>query len=137
MLAPKHKLAKVGLAMDEVEEDTLLASESVQMDNKLDRVDIVGDHDLLDLVLLRFVTWLRQNLRCMSFSILTPNHHKQVVQVSSGMLIILAILVGRASINLSLESVDLGGLGLKLFEQLKELGGYSIINLTYFNLFKS
>ena len=51
--------------------------------------------------------------------------------------LILAIPIGRASINLSLESVDLGGL-LKLFEQFKELGSYKIIvNLTYFDLFKA
>ena len=114
MLAPKHKLAKVGLAMDEVEEDTLLASESVQMDNKLDRVDIVGDHDQLGLVLL--------------------DEGRHVIETElevHGLLgLILAILVGSASISLSLESVVLGGLGLRLVlvEQFKELGSYTIVN---------
>ena len=109
-----NKLAKVGLATDEAEGDTLLAAESGQVDNHLDGVDIVGDHDQLGLVLL--------------------DEGRHVVETElevHGLLgLILAILVGSASISLSLESVVLGGLGLRLVlvEQFKELGSYTIVN---------
>ena len=47
-----HKLAEVGLAADEAEGDTLLSAESGQVNNELNRVDVVGDDNELGLVLL-------------------------------------------------------------------------------------
>lgn len=46
------KLAKVGLATDEAEGDTLFAAESGQVNDHLDRVDVVSDHNHLCLVVL-------------------------------------------------------------------------------------
>ena len=47
-----EELSKVGLATDEAEGDTLLAAEGGKMDDELHRVDVVGNHDELGLVLL-------------------------------------------------------------------------------------
>ena len=47
-----NELAKVGLATDEAEGDTLLSAESGQMDDELDGVDVVSDDNKLGLVLL-------------------------------------------------------------------------------------
>lgn len=106
-----HKLAKVGLAADEAEGDTLLSAESGQVDNELNRVDVVGDDNELGLVLL--------------------NKSGHVVEtkldvhglVSLG----LGVLVGGASLSLGLEteSLLLVGLGHVLGKQFKELGSYS------------
>jgi len=46
------ELAEVGLAADEAEGNFLLTAESGQVDNSLDGVDVVGNHDQLGLVLL-------------------------------------------------------------------------------------
>ena len=105
------KLAKVGLATDEAEGDTLLAAESGQVNNELNRVDVVSDDNHLGLVLL--------------------NEGGHVVETElevHGLLSLLGgALVSGAALSLSLESVRLLLLGLwgVLGEQFKELGSYS------------
>ena len=105
-----HKFAKVGLATDKAEGNTLLSAESGEMDDELDGVDVVGDHDQLGLVLL--------------------DERRHVVQTKLEVHGLLSLLVGTlvsgASVSLSLESVVLGGLGLGLVlvQQFKEFGSY-------------
>ena len=105
-----HKSAKVGLAPDKAEGNTLLSAESGQVDNKLDRVDVVRDDDQLGLVLL--------------------HERRHVVQTElevHGLLgLFVGTLVGFLLLSLCLQSVALGGLGLGLVlvEQFKEFGSY-------------
>lgn len=104
------KFAKVGLATDEAEGDTLLAAESGQVNNELDGIDVVGDNDHLGLVLL--------------------DQRGDVVEAElkvHGLLGLLGgALVGSLTLSLGLESVGLllVGLGGVLSEQFKELGSY-------------
>ena len=99
------ELAEVGLAADEAEGDTLLSAESRKMDDNLKRVDIVGDHNKLGLVLF--------------------DESGDVVQAELDVHGLLSL--GSSVLSLCLESQGLllVGLGHVLGEQFKELGGYS------------
>jgi len=106
------KLAKVGLAADEAEGDTLLAAESGQVDDELNRVDVVGDHDHLGLVLL--------------------DQRGDVVEAElevHGLLGLLGVLAASFALSFSLESVGLLLVGLRgvLGKQFKELGSLVLL----------
>jgi hypothetical protein len=102
------ELAKVSLATDEAEGNTLLAAKSGQVNDEFDRVDIVGDHDQLGLVLL--------------------NQSSNVVETELEVHWLLSLLGGTfassLALSLRLESVTLllASLRLVLGEQFKELG---------------
>jgi hypothetical protein len=106
-----NELAKVGLAADEAEGDTLLSAESGQVDDELNGVDVVGDDNELGLVLL--------------------NECGDVVETELEVHWLLSLLgstlIGGTALSLRLESVGLllAGLGGVLSEQFKELGSYS------------
>ena len=98
------ELAEVGFATDEAEGDALLSAERGQVDDDLKRVDVVGNHDKLGLVLF--------------------NESGNVVQTElnvDGLASLLSVLLSGG-----LQSVSLLGLGLRLVlcEQFKELGSY-------------
>ena len=99
------ELAKVGLAADEAEGDTLLSAESGQMDDDLNGVDVVGDHDKLSLTLLNESSHVVE----------TELDEERLVSLGSTLL----------SGSLQTLGLLLLGLGLVLSEQFKELGGCS------------
>ena len=104
------ELAKVGLATDEAEGDTLLAAESGQVNNHLNRVDVVSDHNHLCLVVL--------------------DEGSDVVEAKlevHGLLGLLGTLVASLALSLALESVGLLLVSLRgvLGKQFKELGSYN------------
>jgi hypothetical protein len=107
------KLAKVGLATDEAEGDTLLTAESGQVNDELNGVDVKSDHNHLGLVLL--------------------NQRGDVVETELKMHGLLGLLggalVGSATLSLLLESVGLLLMGLRgvLSEQFKELGSLVLL----------
>lgn len=96
------KLAKVGLAADEAEGDTLLSAESGQMDDELNGVDVVGDDDELGLVLF--------------------NEGGDVVETKLEVHGLLSLLGLALSLSLEAQSLLLVGLGRVLGKQFKELG---------------
>ena len=101
------KLAKVSLAADETERDTLLAAESGQVNNELDGVDVVCNHNHLCLVVL--------------------DQRRDVVEAKlevHGLLGLLGTIVGGLTFSLGLESIGLLLLCLRgvLGQQFKELG---------------
>ena len=100
-----NKLTKVSLATDEAEGDTLLSAESGQMDDDLNGVDVVGDHDKLSLTLLNESSHVVE----------TELDEERLVSLSSTLL----------SGSLQTLGLLLLGLGLVLSEQFKELGGCS------------
>jgi len=102
------KLTEVSLAADEAEGDTLLSAESGQVDNELNRVDIVGDDDELGLVLL--------------------NKSGDMVETKLEVHGLVGLL-GTTLLSLGLESVGLLLLGLRgvLSEQFKELGSLVLL----------
>jgi len=105
------KLAKIGLATDEAEGDTLLAAERGQVNNHLDGVNVVCDHNHLCLVLLA--------------------QSRDVVEAKlkmHGLLGLLATLV-TSLLSLVLESVGLLLVGLRgvLGQQFKELGSLVLL----------
>ena len=99
------ELAEVGLAADEAEGDTLLSAESGQMDDDLNGVDVVGDHDKLSLTLLNESSHVVE----------TELDEERLVSLGSTLL----------SGSLQTLGLLLLGLGLVLSEQFKELGGCS------------
>ena len=99
------ELAKVGLAADEAEGDTLLPAESGKMDDNLNRVDVVGNDDKLGLVLL--------------------NESGDVVQAELEVHWLLGLGGVLLSLTLKTKGLLLVGLGHVLSEQFKELGGCS------------
>ena len=101
------ELAKVGLAADEAEGDTLLPAESGKMDDNLNRVDVVGNDDKLGLVLL--------------------NESGDVVQAELEVHWLLGLGGVLLSLTLKTKGLLLVGLGHVLSEQFKELGGLVLV----------
>jgi len=106
------KLAKVGLAADEAEGDTLLAAKRWQVNNELNGVNVVSDHNHLCLVLL-------DQSRDMAEAKLEVH----------GLLSLLTTLVSSLALSLVLESVGLLLVGLRgvLGQQFKELGSLVLL----------
>ena len=102
------ELAEVSLSADEAEGDTLLAAESGQVDDDLNRVNVVSDDNKLGLVLFNKSGDVVE----------TKLDVERLVTLPGGIL---------ASLGLSLKSVGLllVGLGLVLGKQFKELGSCS------------
>ena len=104
-----NELAKVGLAADEAEGNTLLSAEGGQMDDELDRVDVVSDDNKLGLVLL------------------DEGGHVVEAELKVERLVTLfgVGLVGGTALSVVLQSKGLllVGLWLVLGEQFKELAG--------------
>ena len=100
-----NELAKVGLATDEAEGDTLLSAKSRQVDDNLKRVNVVSDDDKLGL------TFLDEG-----------GHVVKTELEVHGLLSLGSVLLGS-----SLQTLSLLLLGLRsvLGEQFKELSGYS------------
>jgi len=108
-----NELAKVGLAADEAEGNTLLSAEGGQMDDELDRVDVVSDDNKLGLVLL------------------DEGGHVVEAELKVERLVTLfgVGLVGGTALSVVLQSKGLllVGLWLVLGEQFKELAGLVLL----------
>jgi len=100
------ELTEVGLSADEAEGDTLLSAKSGQVNNDLNRVDVVGDDNHLGLVLFN------------------KSGHVVETKLEVHGLVGLLLLTG---FGLSLKSKRLLLVGLRsvLGKQFKELGSYS------------
>ena len=107
------ELAEVGLSADEAEGDTLLSAESGKVNNHLDGVDIVGNHNHLGLVLL--------------------DESGNVVETElkkDGLLTLVSSSTAGTSLSKSLKTLNLLLLAFwgVLGEELKKLGSYRNYN---------